>query len=179
MNFEGKKIVLRSVVAADADFLYELENDKSVWQVSGTKKSFTRKEIKNFILNQKDIYLDKQLRLMICPSPHSPGSGAPVLKKRGAGNGSFGCIDLFNFNEQHLLAGIGILIDKKHRKKGYANEALSLLINYAFEILNLQKLYCNIAEENKASLQLFKKNKFRITGRNEGVYSLQLVNNRP
>lgn len=167
MFLSGKKIFLRSVLPSDADILYKWENDKSNWEVSETKKPFTKKEIKDFIANQKDIYLDKQLRLMICISP-------PRLLERGSG-GEVGCIDLFAFDEPNLKAGIGILIDKKHRKKGYASEALLLMINYCFEILNLKELFCHISEENEASMGLFKKHKFKVVGKKKGLCSLQLL----
>ena len=154
------------MLPSDAGLLYKWENDKTNWQVSGTKKTFTKKEIKDFISNQKDIYLDKQLRLMIELSPLLKGVQGDVI----------GCIDLFNFNERNLTAGIGILIDKKHRKKGYASDALSLLIVYSFEILNLRKLICNISADNKASMKLFQKHNFKITEKKEDEYVLQLVN---
>jgi diamine N-acetyltransferase len=76
-----------------------------------------------------------------------------------------GCIDLFDFDPNHLRAGIGILIaDKSDRRKGYASEALELLIKYCFETLNLHQLYCNVTPENEPSVLLFQKHKFQITG---------------
>ncbi|MBI4947864.1 MAG: GNAT family N-acetyltransferase [Bacteroidetes bacterium] len=164
MLLSEKKIFLRPVLPSDADILYTWENDKANWGVSGTKKPFTKREIEYFISNQKDVYLDKQLRLIIC-----------LLSPSGNKSG-IGCIDLFNFDEFHLKAGIGILIDQKHRKNGYASEALTLLIRYGFEILDLRKLFCHISEENEASLKLFKKNKFKIIGKKKGICSLQLLN---
>ncbi len=179
MILQGNKIILRSVILSDTDLLFKWENDKTNWQVSGTKKPFTKKEIKEFISNQKDIYLDKQLRFMICTSPTPLVSGSPAHKKRRAGEtekGSVGCIDLFEFNEQNLTAGIGILIDKKHRKKGYASDALSLLIVYSFEILNLNHLYCNVSADNTASMKLFQKHKFKIIGKEKDAHLLKLIN---
>lgn len=157
------------MVPSDADILYKWENDRSNWDVSGTKKPFTKKEIKDFIINQKDIYLDKQLRLMICmPSPLTP------LSRGRGGGGEVGCIDLFEFNTKK--AGVGILIDKKYRKKEYASEALSLLINYSFKTLNLKELFCSISEGNTPSLKLFQKHKFQITGNTKSLYTLHLKN---
>ena len=168
MILSGKKIVLRAVLPSDAELLYQWENDKANWEVSGTKKSFTKKEISDFISNQKDIYLDKQRRLMIC-----------LLRDKGQEmKDGIGCIDLFEFDETKLKAGIGILIDKKNRKNGYASEALHLLVKYSFKILYLKELFCNISEENKASMELFKKQKFKIISKKKNIYSLQLFNNK-
>lgn len=165
MKISGEKILLRSPELSDTDILHQWENDKAHWDVSGTQKPFTKKEIENFISNQKDIYLDKQLRFMICTN-HSP------LTK--GDKGVVGCIDLFNFDG--LKAGIGILIDKKHRKNGYASDALSLLVNYSFEILNLKQLYSNVSEDNTASMKLFQKHDFKITGKKKYEHVLQLMN---
>jgi diamine N-acetyltransferase len=44
-----------------------------------------------------------------------------------------------------LRAGIGILISSaEHRRKGYADEALAILIKYAFNTLNLNQIFCDI-----------------------------------
>jgi len=178
MLLSGKKIFLRSLQTSDAGLLYKWENDKSIWSVSGTKKPFTKKEIKDFIANQKDIYLDKQLRLMICiPSPTG----------RRTKDEGIGCIDLFDYNESDCSAGIGILIaDKKNRQNGYASEALELLIKHSFGKLHLLKLYCHVAENNIPSLKLFKKHKFKIKRKRSdatnsrkktaGEYFFQLLN---
>ncbi len=165
MQIQGKKIILRTVLPPDADLLYKWENDKSNWEVSETKKPFSKKEIDDFIAGQKDIYLDKQLRLMIAISPFSHAKKAGV---------EVGCIDLFEFDSHK--AGIGILIDKKHRKQGYASEALSLLIDYCFNALNLHALFCNISEDNKPSLRLFQKQQFLIAEKKKNIVSLERVN---
>lgn len=168
MQLQGENIFLRTVFPSDADLLFKWENDKVNWQVSGTEKSFTEKEIKDFIINQKDIYLDKQLRLLICIN--SP------LKKGDKGVVAVGCIDLFEFDERNSKAGIGVLIEEKHRKNGHASEALSVLIKYSFEILNLQELFCHISENNTASLKLFQKHKFILADKKEKICSFQLLN---
>ena len=163
MQIQGKKIILRTVLSPDADLLYKWENEKSNWEVSGTKRPFTKKEIDDYIAGQKDIYLDKQLRLMITISPFAHGKEVEV-----------GCIDLFEFDSQK--AGIGILIDTKHRKQGYASEALSLLIDYCFNTLNLHTLFCNISEDNKASIQLFQKQQFTVKEKVKSIFLLERVN---
>ena len=71
-------------------------------------------------------------------------------------NISIGLIDLFDVDFKNLKAGVGILINKNNRDKGYAKEALGILIEYSFKYLNLHQLYCNIIENNKPSINLFK-----------------------
>lgn len=172
MQIPGKKIVLRSAIPSDADALFKWENDRSNWGVSGTKKPFTKKEIKAFIENQKDIYLDKQLRLMISTLARPLSTSLPDAKRGSGENRSVGCIDLFDFDEKK--AGVGILIERKYRSKGYAAEALSLLIKYSFKTLNLHELFCSISEKNAPSLKLFQKLGFKITGKKNDVLLLSI-----
>jgi diamine N-acetyltransferase len=161
MILKGNKIFLRAVLPSDADILYKWENDRNNWDVSETKKRFTKKEIEDFIANQKDIYLDKQLRFMICISMHD--------------SDRVGCIDLFNFSGDK--AGVGILIETKYRKKGFASEALDLVVKYSFETLSIQRLYCNVSESNVASMKLFQKQMFAVTNCEKNVHLLELMNN--
>ena len=77
-----------------------------------------------------------------------------------------GAIDLFDYDPFHLRAGVGILIGQsQHRNKGIATAALNELIRYAFDILQLHQLYCNVSVDNEASLRLFQSAGFRIIGR--------------
>jgi len=72
---------------------------------------------------------------------------------------------LFDFDFKNSRAGIGVLVkDSINRKKGFGKEALQLLINYSFKHLNLHQLYCNISEDNQASIKLFTSQGFNEIG---------------
>jgi diamine N-acetyltransferase len=91
----------------------------------------------------------KQLRLVISNYSHI----------------ALGMIDLFDFDFKNSRAGVGVLVkETSERQKGIGNEALELLINYCKTHLNLHQLYCNISEDNQASLKLFTKHGFQIIG---------------
>ncbi|TMA03533.1 MAG: GNAT family N-acetyltransferase, partial [Methanobacteriota archaeon] len=55
--------------------------------------------------------------------------------------------------------------EKNHWKKGYGTEAVQLLLQEAFEQLNLHRLTWWTFAENEASLALAKKTGFREEGR--------------
>lgn len=158
MKLTGNQILLRAIETSDIDLLYTWENDTDNWKVSNTQTPFSRHVLTQYMETAHlDIYTTKQLRLII--AEHHTASGP--LKEAKA----IGCIDLFDFDPNHLRAGIGILIaDSNDRRKGHASEALTLLINYCFELLNLNQLYCNIGIDNESSILLFKKHGFEITG---------------
>jgi diamine N-acetyltransferase len=150
MTLKGKKNSLRALEPEDLEFLYQIENDESFWEISHTQKPFSRYMLKQYLESAHlDIYETKQLRFII---------EEKATKKQ------VGMIDLFDYNPQHKRAGVGILIHPDFQKKGFASEALSLLINYSFFHLQLHQLYANITSDNMQSISLFKKHNFFKVG---------------
>lgn len=143
---KGDNISLVALEPSHADLLYKWENDTTIWNVSGTTVPFSKQALLDFINSSQDIFAARQLRLMMQSHAH---------------NKAVGCIDLFEFEPLHLRAGVGILVaNQEDRGKGYASEALQLLIEYAFQYLQLHQLFANVAENNVASINLFKKFEF-------------------
>ncbi len=151
---ENERIRLRAPELADLDLLYDWENDSTIWNLSNTVAPFSRFILKQYLENAHlDIYATKQLRFMI------------EAAQKTKGEKTVGCIDLFDFDPYHARAGVGILIaPKAERKKGYASEALEVLIKYSFNKLGLHQLFCNISVENEVSLKLFEKFGFKVIG---------------
>lgn len=150
-NLEGKDIKLRALEPTDLDFLYELENNESIWEVSNTTTPYSKFILKQYLDNaHRDIYEVKQLRLVISEK---------------AGNRPLGFVDLFDFDPKHNKVGVGIVIFKLQDKgKGFAAQSLQLVCKYAFNHLNMHQVYANISEDNKRSLQMFEKLGFKRTG---------------
>ncbi len=146
---KGENIQLRALEPSDLDTLYHWENDMNFWKVSNTIAPFSKHILSQYLANaHQDIFTAKQLRL--------------IIEKE---NRAIGTIDLFDFEPVHKRAGIGILIaNQGDRQKGYAREALELLINYAFKQLQLKQIYCNISSINKASINLFSALDFILVG---------------
>ncbi len=69
---------------------------------------------------------------------------------------AIGCIDLFAYNPTSKKAGIGILIGEKTlRNKGYARQALCLLIQYIFSKPSILTIFAEVSEDNNPSIHLF------------------------
>lgn len=173
VTLKGEHIFLRALEPEDLDFIYEIENNQDIWEISNTITPYSRFLIKQYLENaHKDIFEVKQLRLVIS-----------TLK-----NEAIGLIDIFDFDFHNKRAGIGILIkDINNRHKGYGAEALQLLMDYCFTHLNLHQLYCNISEDNEPSIKLFKRYNFKeiglkkdwniVNGSYKNEYLFQLINN--
>lgn len=158
-NLIGKHIILRALEPEDLDFLYNTENNELFWEISSTQAPFSKHLLKQYINNaHQDIYEAKQYRFVICNSEYI----------------QVGMIDLFDFNPQHNRVGIGILLLPKFENKGYASEALELVIDYAFQFLNIHQIYANIAFDNNKSIALFEKFDFKLSGtKKDWIYTKQ------
>lgn len=150
ITLKGEHIYLRALEPEDLEFIHAVENDEAIWEVSNTQTPYSKFLIKQYLENaHKDIYEVKQLRLVISSYK----------------NDALGLIDIFDFDFKNNRAGIGLLVKEPNdRAKGYGKEALSLLIDYCFTHLDLYQLYCNISEENEASIKLFDKQGFKKIG---------------
>jgi diamine N-acetyltransferase len=147
--FKGKKISLRQMEIADVEHLYEWENNPENWIHGNTLNPYSRFFLEQYVLSsQNDILQDKQLRLVI-----HENSGEPC-----------GAIDLFDFDAHNKRASVGILVKAEKQGRGYALEALKLLVNYCKKTLNLKQLYCSIEVGNDKSLSLFQRAGFEVTG---------------
>ena len=151
ITLKGDNIYIRALEPSDLEFIYAIENDQSIWEVSNTQTPYSRFLVKQYLENaHQDIYEAKQLRLAICQDRDFP---------------AIGLIDLFDFDPKNNRAGVGIVIQgNDKRKQNIGSEALSLLIQYAFYHLNLHQLYANIGIENEASKALFTKFGFESIG---------------
>jgi ribosomal-protein-alanine N-acetyltransferase len=76
-----------------------------------------------------------------------------------------GRVTYFDLNPRNRSAEIGYLIAPEFRGQGYAGEALSLLLEYLFSELHLNKVTAQTAEFNKESVELLRKLGFKQDGR--------------
>ena len=168
----GQKVHLRAVEPSDLPLLYEWENDVDNWEVSHTMEPYSKALLEKFIeTSAQGLYGNRQQRLMVV----ADSTGETV-----------GAIDIFDFDPQNRRAGIGLLIDQKHRNNGYGFEAVELVKKYLFETVGLHQIYCNIMTNNSFGLKLFQKAGFEICGlkkdwvrtKNKWTdeYTLQIIN---
>ena len=136
------KINLRALELDDLEFLFEIENNRNLWKISHTILPFSKYYLEKYVKESNlDIFSEKQFRFVISLENKHP----------------IGLIDLFDFDPVSHRAGIGIVIDKKYRKKGYALESIKLIEDISKKDLQIHQLYVNVGIDNKISLDLFNK----------------------
>jgi diamine N-acetyltransferase len=134
-------IHLRALELDDIDKLYAWENNSHEWHAGNTLAPYSRHELRQHVLRGcRSIYDQKQLRLMIeQKNPVRPA----------------GIIDLYEFDPHHRRAAVGILIEAERRCKGIATQAVTILTEYAFNVLRLHQVYAYIQSDNEISRKLF------------------------
>ena len=135
---------LRKIEPSDLPFLYQWENDATMWADSDTHNPLSRHDLHQYIENTTgDIYRDGQLRLII---EGVADTSSPNI---------IGCIDLFDFDARNRKAAIGMYIAPEARGQGVGKQAVQLLLDYAFGFLHLRMLYAIISVHNTACSHIY------------------------
>lgn len=150
LTLNGTYCNLRALEPEDLEYLYLLENDTQIWELSGTFAPYSKAILERYLEQAHlDIYEAKQFRFCICD-----GKGKRL-----------GLIDLFEFDPIHKRVGVGILVYKQEdRGKGIGTEALQLVCDYVFTTLEVRQVFANILEENTTSRKVFEKLGFTLVG---------------
>ena len=140
---------LRKIEPSDLPFLYQWENDATMWADSDTHNPLSRHDLHQYIENTTgDIYRDGQLRLIIEESQLSTLNSQLSTKV-------IGCIDLFDFDARNRKAAIGMYIAPEARGKGVGKQAVQQLLDYAFDFLHLRMVYAIISVHNIACSHIY------------------------
>lgn len=139
-------IHLRAIEPEDLGFLYEIENDPSLWSVGTPTAPYSHYALKQYLESQpQDLFQTKQLRM--------------IIEREGK---SVGILDLFNYNANDGRAEVGISILKSERGKGIATQALKKLEQHARRLLNLHQLYALVSTSaNPSSNRVFEKSGYK------------------
>lgn len=133
-------IKLRKIEPLDLPFLYQWENDASVWADGSNHNPLSQKDLRDYITSTTgDIYKDGQLRL--------------IIEIDGV---TCGCMDLFDFDPRNRRAAIGMYVASEYRGKGVGRLVLEQLESYAFDFLYLRVLYAVIATNNIPCSSLYR-----------------------
>lgn len=153
----GEKVYLRTITEDDLNENYrEWFNDEEVCHYNSHHR------FPNYDQNMRSYYDEvikdrKNLVLAICDK---------------ASDAHIGNIALLNIDTLNQSAELAILIgDKAQWGKGVGSDAAKLLVNQGFKELNLHRIYCGTAEDNKGMQKLALALGFKEEGRaRDGVY---------
>ncbi|MBG9979422.1 GNAT family N-acetyltransferase [Facklamia sp. DSM 111019] len=148
--FESSKINLRKLTSEDVEIYHNWRNDIEVMK-------FTSPIIDTYSYHETEVFVKN----VLLSSPNSKAYIIETIERKAIGIISLINIDFKNQNAE-IIIDIG---DKESWGKGYGTEAITMLVNYAFNEMNLHKLYLKVFSFNKAAIRLYQKIGFE----NEGV----------
>lgn len=140
MNLKGEKVLLRAIEKEDMEFLREMINDEEMEQnVVGWSFPVSKYEQEKWFESQ--IINKNNLRFII-----------EFEGKR------IGLVTITNIDWKNRKACHGIkLYGNDVKRKGLGTDTVKTIMKYAFEELQINKLYSTILENNEASLKLYEK----------------------
>ena len=145
----GKRVYLRPIENEDLDFFYA----KTLWdeegrRLTGTQTVFSRSGVQNWFEN---ISTDSgRVDLFICLHEN---------------NQPIGDIAMLDIDHQNRNSVVRISIfDHEFWGNGYGTEAMSLLLKYGFEILNLHRIGLDVYSFNKRGIKSYEKLGFKQEG---------------
>ncbi len=95
----------------------------------------------------------------------SQGTAVPLFLLRRESNRIIGAITLDNIRRGPSQAGtIGYWIGADHARQGYMREALTAVVHYAFEVLDLSRIESACLPENAASRALLENCGYKYEG---------------
>ncbi|RAR42090.1 GNAT family N-acetyltransferase [Paenibacillus sp. MDMC362] len=145
---EGERIYLRPFGEEDIAGYYPMLFNPEMRRLTGTKQAFTLEGVRRYIAEKSDNH--DTILLLIALSDSDQIIGDIALQD----------IDYVNRN-----ANIRIALDKgEHLGKGYGPEAIRLLLEYAYGILNLHRIELQVFDYNERAIKAYEKVGFKREG---------------
>lgn len=143
---ETDRLVLRQVTEADVNEIYFLRSD------AGLMKYIDRPSLKS---EEDAIALIRKIAKLL---QDNEGINWGICLKEN--NRLLGTIALFNFVKEHYRCELGYMLHPGFQGKGIAQEALTAVLKYAFNLINLHSIEANVNPGNMASIKLLERNGF-------------------
>ncbi|MGE5677006.1 MAG: GNAT family N-acetyltransferase [Pseudomonadota bacterium] len=147
-TLSGIKVNLRPGVDSDYGLLYKWYNDKELNRLAGWSNSKATMDKLRYNMSKSFGY--DPMNLMI-----ESKDGTPI-----------GTIQLYDFDEQDKNCKLGIRIgDRDYWSKGYGEDAVKTLLEYAFMKIDIYRVMLKVYEYNERAVRCYLKCGFQAEGR--------------
>lgn len=140
-----KPIKLRPLEREDLRFVHSLDNDATVMRYWFEEPFESFMELSQ--IYEKHIHDQMERRFII-----------------DLDGDSIGLVELIEINHVHRRAEFQVIIDPRQQGKGYASIVTRMAIEYAFYVLNLNKVYLRVDQENARAIHIYEKIGFQTEG---------------
>lgn len=136
---------LRPLEREDLKFVHDLDNDASIMR-------YWFEEPYEAYVELVDLY-DKHI--------HDQMERRFIIDKNSE---NLGLVELIEIDYIHRRAEFQIIIDPVNQGKGFGEMATRMAMDYAFQVLNLYKLYLVVDNENNRARHIYEKMGFEVEG---------------
>ncbi len=150
-------IRLRALEKKDLRFVHSLNNNRSIMSYWFEEPYESFDELED--LYRKHIHDNTERRFV-----------AEFTPKHSTTPESIGLVELIEIDYVHRKAEFQIIIAPGYQGKGHARGLIKLALDYAFTILNLNKVYLVVAVENEKAIHLYRETDFIEEGRHVQEY---------
>jgi ribosomal-protein-alanine N-acetyltransferase len=149
-TIEASRVILRWIHEEDVDALYAIFSDLEVMRYWSTTP-----------------LADRDAAAALLKDIHDGFERHTLLKwgvARRTDNLLIGTVTLINFDFTHRRAEVGYALGRAHWGNGYIQEALHVLLDYAFEELDLHRIEADVDPRNAASIRTLERLGFQREG---------------
>jgi [ribosomal protein S5]-alanine N-acetyltransferase len=144
---ETDRFILREILASDINEMFELDSDSEVHKYLGNKPVRNKEQIENDINSIRQQYIDNGIgRWAIIDKATNQFIGWTGLK-----------LVTEDTNNHKNFYDIGYRLIKKYWGQGIATETAIASLEYAFDKLNIDRVYASAHCENEESNKILKK----------------------
>ncbi|HLQ71497.1 MAG TPA: GNAT family N-acetyltransferase [Bacillota bacterium] len=136
---------LRVLEKDDLEFLHRLHNDPDVMDFWFSESHMSMEKLKH---NHEKMLEEDSFRQFILTKD----------------NERLGFVGLIRISPRHRNAEFVIMIDPSHQGNGYAKAATKQAMSYAFNQLNLHKLYLTVDKQNEKAIYIYENAGFQVEG---------------
>jgi ribosomal-protein-alanine N-acetyltransferase len=149
-TLEGSRVILRWIGEADIDALYTIFSNPEVMRYWSTPP-----------------LTDREGAVALLQEIHDGFQQRTRLKwgvARRSDNVLLGTVTLVRFDFTHRRAEVGYILGREHWGHGYINEALRVLLDFVFGVLELHRLEADVDPRNAASIRTLERLGFQREG---------------
>lgn len=146
---KGNRIQIRAIEENELDQIANWRNDPAVYEFFY--------EYMPISARQQKIWFDKQLQ-----NQNEMNFIVASINE----NKPIGTVSIYNIDRRNRKAEWGRLLigEKQFLSGGYGSEIEALILDYCFNHLNLNKLYCEVLQSNENVIRLHEKFGFQVDG---------------
>jgi len=152
-----ERLTLRQLAINDDQEIFKLRYDKEINKYLNREPSISNEDARIFIKNIND-NIDKNIALY----------WAICLREK---NMLVGTICLYNFSEEGFSCEIGFELLQDFQRQGIMKEAAEKVIDYTFNILQVQRIDANLHKDNQSSIKMLEKLSFLNSNKNDEIHT--------